>query len=324
MLLSFEQIREAAHGALSVREEKGVFIFERMSEQVWNTYAPNEYQLRECHTTAGIRLEFYTNSDYIAFGYEAYKGTNRDFYFFDLLIDDVLCAHIGELNYTLRRGDLRIELPEGRHKVSLYMPVTLRADLTYVELSEGASFETFTKSLKLLCLGDSITQGYDAEHPSLTYTNQLADILGAEMVNHALAGDHFRIKRVTRLKEFLPDIITVGYGTNDMTSDCYETFTTEMTGYIKKLSETYPESKIFVITPLWRKDKKQTVCGMTFEEGCALIAAEAAKYSNMTVIDGMKLTPHLPEFYRDLYLHPNDLGFTVYARNLYAEITKHI
>ena len=324
MRLSLEQIKVAAHGALSVREEDGFFVLERMSEQVWNTYAPNQYQIRECHTTAGTRLEFYTDSDYIAFGYRAHKGTNRSFYFFDVLVDGILRAHLGELKYDFRKGDFRVELPEGCHKVSLYMPNTTRADLAYVELSNGASFESFKKEMKLLCLGDSITQGYDAEYPSLSYANQLADKFGAEMLNHALAGDHFRIKRVTRLEEFIPDVITMAYGTNDMTSDCYETFTTEMAGYIKKLSETYPESKIFVITPLWRLDKDKSTCGMTYEEGCALIAQEAGKYSNMTVIDGMALTPHVPEFYRDLYLHPNDLGFMIYAKNLYSEIIKHL
>ena len=324
MLLSLEHIREAAHGALSVDKKNGFFCFERMNEQVWNTYAPNEYQIRECRTTAGVRLEFYTDSDYIAFGYIAHKGTNRNFYFFDLLVDGIMTAHLGEIRSTLRKGDLKIALPEGRHKVSLYLPNTTRVELSYVELSDGASFEGFTKGMKLLCLGDSITQGYDAEHSSMSYANQLADVLGAEMINHALAGDHFRIKRVVRLNEFIPDIITMAYGTNDMTCDSYETFTTEMSGYIKKLAETYPESKIFVITPLWRLDKEKTVCGMTYEEGCALIAAEASKYSNMIVIDGMTLTPHVPEFYRDLYLHPNDMGFSVYTSNLYLEITKYL
>jgi acetyltransferase-like isoleucine patch superfamily enzyme len=38
------------------------------------------------------------------------------------------------------------------------------------------------------------------------------------------------------------------------------------------------------------------------------------------VIDGMLLTPHLPSFFSDLYLHPNDLGFEIYAQELVARM----
>jgi hypothetical protein len=41
------------------------------------------------------------------------------------------------------------------------------------------------------------------------------------------------------------------------------------------------------------------------------------------VINGVNLTPHLEEFFSDKYLHPNDLGFSVYTENLYNEILKN-
>ena len=47
--------------------------------------------------------------------------------------------------------------------------------------------------------------------------------------------------------------------------------------------------------------------------------AAMAKHG-VTVIDGRTLTPHLPEFYSDKVLHPNALGFGVYAENLIKAI----
>ena len=52
-----------------------------------------------------------------------------------------------------------------------------------------------------------------------------------------------------------------------------------------------------------------------------MIRREAEKYPNFHIIDGSRLVPHLPDFYADPYLlHPNDLGFSQMALNLYREI----
>ena len=45
------------------------------------------------------------------------------------------------------------------------------------------------------------------------------------------------------------------------------------------------------------------------------------KYKNVTVVEGFKLVPHLPEYFLDK-LHPNCLGCEVYGRNLVLEIQK--
>ena len=49
--------------------------------------------------------------------------------------------------------------------------------------------------------------------------------------------------------------------------------------------------------------------------------AEAAKRNpDAVVIPGLPLVPPIPEFYADARVHPNDLGFTFYARNLIREL----
>ena len=47
-----------------------------------------------------------------------------------------------------------------------------------------------------------------------------------------------------------------------------------------------------------------------------LLTEVYGKFNNVTVIEGMPLVPHLPEFYADGYLHPNDSGFLLYGSNL--------
>ena len=45
---------------------------------------------------------------------------------------------------------------------------------------------------------------------------------------------------------------------------------------------------------------------------------------DIIVVSGWNLVPHLPEFFEDEYLHPNDQGFSLYAENLYKQISKYI
>ena len=44
----------------------------------------------------------------------------------------------------------------------------------------------------------------------------------------------------------------------------------------------------------------------------------------LILIPGLSLVPPLPMYYQDTYLHPNDLGFAVYAENLIRQMQKHL
>ena len=325
MILSSEQIRAAAHGALNITEDNGFYVFHRMTPRLWKAYEETSKFVNKCHATSGIRLEFYTDSDYVAFGYRISPASTRHFYYFDILVDGIMTAHLGEENLTICKGDLKVNLPEGRHKVSIYLPNLTKADISYVELADGATFEPFEKSRKLLCHGDAITQGYDAKFSSLSYANQIADDLEADIVNHAIGGDKFDSSHIDEEMNYNPDIITVSYGTNDWSAYPREGLTEEMPAYLAKLAKYYPNAKIFVVLPIWRADlTKETKCGFTFEEARQLIAAEAGKYANMTVVDGIKFMPRFPDFFSDLRLHPNDFGYMFYAKYLMAEINKNL
>ena len=48
----------------------------------------------------------------------------------------------------------------------------------------------------------------------------------------------------------------------------------------------------------------------------AVLKEVYAGFDNVEVVEGMTLVPHLPEFFADGYLHPNDSGFLLYGHNL--------
>ena len=64
MELTFSQLRSITLGALDIRQEEDGFRFERMtSSQAAAFTRANATFEPKCHTTAGIRLDFETDSD---------------------------------------------------------------------------------------------------------------------------------------------------------------------------------------------------------------------------------------------------------------------
>ncbi len=324
MFLSLDQIRRITFGALDVTiSADGYYIFHRMTKNIYAAYSPSVGDSLKCAATSGVKFDFFTDSQFFNFSFRVKSGSSRNFYYFDIYTDGVMTGHYGEREMWIMKGEVKTTLPGGRHRVTVYMPCLASAELNNVELADGSEITPADRKLKMLCVGDSITQGYDAEYPSLCYANLVADEFGANMVNQAIGGDRFHPEHLDAEMNFEPDIVTVAYGTNDWSGSLKENFDSDMPRYFEKLAKMCPHAKIFVITPLWRADGNRVTKVGTFEGAVAQIAAEASRYSNMTVIDGSKLTPRISAFYSDLKLHPNDIGFVIYAKNLITELKKY-
>ena len=232
------------------------------------------------------------------------------------------------MNFLRKKsGTVAFTLPRGTHRLSVYLPNLMRMDIANVCLS-GASFaEPVSSQMKVLFLGDSITQGYDAYHASLSYTNRLSEALDAEILNQAIGGEVFDEKILDEELPFVPDLITVAYGTNDWAIlESKEQFLTGAENFFKKIKAIYPDKPVVYISPIWRGDYQRpfgtqdTAVG-GFEESAKALQS-LAKQTGLTVVDGIPLTPHHSDFFADQILHPNDLGFGFYAENLLKALKK--
>ena len=106
----------------------------------------------------------------------------------------------------------------------------------------------------MLAFGDSITHGYDTLHPSGRYAAKLAERLEAEEFNKGIGGEKFFSELASLKEPFVPDYITIEYGSNDWNRIDEETFKYNSRAFYENIVRNYPNSKIFTITPLWRKD----------------------------------------------------------------------
>ncbi|MBQ8720467.1 MAG: hypothetical protein IJY65_05480 [Clostridia bacterium] len=312
MKLSIKDIRKITFGALSVTEENGVFTFHRFTDEQKSVYATEHPEFRRrSDSTASVILDFLTDSDILSFDYETESkvGPHRDYAFFDIWENDVMIAHKGAYFEELRQDSVSIKLSSGKKRVRVFFPNLFKMTVSNFTLSDGAELIPIKKKLRALILGDSITHGYEAHFPSLTYANTIIRNFELDAVNQAIGGEIFRPSILGSAPLFDPDIVTVALGTNDWSGATLSLERCRV--YFETLKKFYSRARIFYISPIWRKDFERKTDVGSFS--AAVLALEKlADELNITVIHGAELAHHTEEFFTD-GLHPNDLGFAQYA-----------
>ena len=325
MKLTLQDMRRITHGALDVREQDGYFCFTRFTDRQQAHYDEVKPDFGvKAHATSGVRLEFITNSTVFCFDYHSNIASSREFYYFDVFVDGVMVQHVGHDNIREAVSSVKVKMDGGMHRVAVYLPCLACARVKNVTLDDGAVMEPVVKARRMICYGDSITQGYDARYSSQTYPNQIADTLGAEMLDQGIGGEIFRPELIDPDMDFAPDIITVAYGTNDWSGQEHDSMVEKANAFYAKLRATYPTAKIFAITPIWRADDDRVTKVGTFAEGVQIVKDAAGAQEGIVIVDGDKMVPHLRDVMADKYLHPNDNGFKFYANALYAAMKPHL
>ncbi len=325
MILNYMQIKDVTLGALDVvREENGDISFKRLTDKQLECYRThNEAHYHRAHDTAGVRLSFYTDASSVKIDYEMKRGIRPVFFHIDVVCDGAIIEHTrvaAEGNQC--EGTLIASLPEGKHLVTVHLPNKSMLILRSFELENAEIFEPYTpKGPKILFLGDSITHGAFTSYPSLTYTARLTAMTDAIAINQGIGADVFRPDIIDPEIPFDPDVITIAFGTNDWSSarNNPDLRNSHANDYFDNVKKAFPRAKIVYISPIWRK--------LTDEENVSFMEArrqfeEIARSKEISVIDGFTLVPHLSEFYWDKNLHPNDLGFSLYAENLAVALKK--
>lgn len=318
MKLSLEQIKKITVGALSIWEENQAFRFAKCTpKQISAWHQIDEYLGERAKiTTPGIRLDFHTNSRTFAFTPQVAAN-------YEIYIDNVLMYAFFKSDFETIETK-KIELDGEEHRITLYLPGHDAGILQTVEIDDDATLLPHKYDCKILFIGDSITKGWDSTWDSLSFANHVSRFFNAESIVQGIGRTVYHSTTFDDAIDFDPDIIIVAYGTND-----WQVFPTVEEGrkhckaFLDQLVTKYGDKKLFGISPIWRADESEIRKMGTFTECIAYIKEEISAH-NMVLIDGYKLTPHLPEFYSDAYLHPDTKGFGIYALNLITELQKYL
>lgn len=338
MDLNFEQIKEITHGAVRIEEEKDGIHFYRFTDEQMEIYKEyNDDFYKKTFSASGVKFVFKTNSNKLFLKVFTEKSSSRTYFSFDILVngkfidslDNYSDKEIPEMyphkQYGLGEFSKRFEFEYGEKEITVVFPFSVKVVLEQISLDDDAYIEAVKREKKILMFGDSITHGYDSLHTSANYASKLADALGAELINKGIGGEMFFPALAKTKDNFRPDYITVAYGTNDWNKLSERTeFENKCKEFYTALSKNYPDSKIFAITPIWRKDYLDEKPVGTFESIRECIETITGKLDNVICVNGFDLVPHVEKYFGDLYLHPNEEGFKYYFENLYKIIKKYI
>lgn len=315
MKLTNEQLLNYLFGYVLFEEKEGYIFPKRFTKQQSDVAVSRDFHPKE-NATASMFIEFITDASEIKFDYFVCPGSSKDCFNIDVLVDGV-----NTFNYhhetSNKKGTLVIPL-ENTGRVTIYLPNLDGIGIKNFEIN--GEIKKAERKLKLLALGDSITQGYVTKHPYLTYVNLLAYYLDAYVLNQGIGGDVFYAGNLDESLNFDPDIITVAYGTNDWSKS--QNVKENADAYFEKLRKIYPQKPIFALLPIFRGGIKGDLRNGFSLEDIREQITDCAKKHNVFVINCKDFVPHHEDFYWDKTLHPNELGFIFYAKGVYEAIKK--
>lgn len=234
----------------------------------------------------------------------------------DLVVDGVYVK-----TAPVREGTVTLEFENPSHapaSVTIYLPCLM--NVAVGNLSTNGSLEQPAERGYLLALGDSITQGYVVGRPSASWPAEVSRALGLDLMNQAIAGHHFDDRTLRGMKVFRenpPAAIIVAYGTNDWAHTERERDLVEnMTTYLQRLVDKFPDTPIFAVSPIWRADvDSEQPHGRTLAWVRSVMCDECARLG-IEYIDGAELVPADPALYADGRLHPNADGAHLMAEGI--------
>lgn len=322
MKLTREQIDSIARGIIGSVEIDGTVRLRRFTEKTFKVFEGTGYE-KMINNCAGMTFDFYTDSEYIKMTFSYGLCSTKFNVCMDTYVDDTMIytADVEAKPDVVDTYEVHFE--EGRKHIKVYLPYSMELQFHSVELSDGAYIEPYNDYTKnVLITGDSITHGWHTTFPSYSYASVLTRTFNWRALNQGIAGYYFRATWQDKDLPFKPDLITAAYGANDWyRAQNLDEIRTTVRAYFDKMREIYPNVPILDIVPIWRADKNEDrPC--KFEDVRQTIIKEASSYDNVYIVDAYKFVPHLPEFFGDGRLHPNDLGFASYADGVANAIRK--
>lgn len=314
MKLTLDTIKSVTVGAIKIESlSDGIHFYKCTPKQTAAMTALAEDIGHRSLTTTGIRLDFHTDSRYLRFGTAL---GNR----FEVLRDGLLVRQFafndGESS-LLCHTDLSpyAESPRQMRRVSLYLPCHSIGILTYVELEDGARIEPHRFKRKMLFLGDSITQGWISDYDTSSFAIRTSNFFDADSIIQGVGSTFFHQSTFDTLP-YDPDVVIVAFGTNDaFYYSTFEEMEYQAAAYMDSIKDAYDNRKVLVLSPIWRGTADGESMGESFSAHRKMIECQAQRHGFHTV-SGLELMPAHPYFYADTYLHPNDIGFSVYTERL--------
>lgn len=321
LCLTLDEIKALSVGAPYIEEKDNALYFHNYTKaQIDDTEVSSGVFNDSDGGSMGVRFDFETDST--TFTFNAPTGS------FFLYIN----------------GEKRTTLNAGTHIISLdtYENETNRVTLMFSNASGSIKSMTFDSGaevtrheydMKMLIIGDSITEGYQCSDSSQTWAQLIARAFNAECVIQGNGGTKFTDTPVdNNMKDvFMPDVIVVAFGYNEGYNNPDSAYT-HAKAYIAKLQAAFPGARIVGLSPIHAVSDNygHGAFDQNTQNKLATLRDRIEQaYTEMgcDVIDGETLVPCEPQYFPGLNndgVHPNLEGHAKYAENLIPQLKELI
>ncbi len=312
-------MKELFNNCVSVKEENGWYFPTRFTEKQSAQYKKRDFLYIRSVATSSVCLAFTSSAKTIEIEYEI-GAKARDWACFDVVVNELIYSY---QILTEDKGVVKLELSGNPNAITrIYLPHLVETKIKAPK-SDAPLIPINSENKKFyLALGDSITQGMVAVHPSFAYPVSVARFFDYDMLNCGVGSIKFTADELDHCgKE--PDLITIALGCNDWNSVPVQEICDVATKYLEKLFSIYKTKNVYGILPIWRSDDMEVNNGSTFIEFREEIKKAYEKFDFVKIIDGYELVPHDKKYFndpREEQCHPNEAGFLHYALRLIEKL----
>lgn len=304
-----------------MENSEGFLYFARMSKSTMRGYMElGEQMYAKSGASAGGRFSFVSDTDFMKINYRLGVGSSHTRGVFDFWVDGVFVSSLGEDIIDGVTRSIEMNFKKGEKEITVYFPNLAQVYVSSVEVSDTASVLPASPKSLAVFYGDSITQGYIADMPSLSYPARFARLSDMDFHSFGIGGDIFNTKILQTELDTVPKIVFTAYGTNDWgTYETVHALKKAVREYFTLLCEKYKSSTLVYILPVWRADCTADRKMGSFEVLYKTLAETVGEFERVNIIRGTDLIPHTVKIFADRYLHPNDTGFEFYAASLFEK-----
>ncbi|MCI5779587.1 MAG: SGNH/GDSL hydrolase family protein [Lentisphaeria bacterium] len=262
---------------------------------------------------AGVRLRACSNTDRLKIKLQLHSRTAGDCIM-------TLADAAGNCEYRRfdRDTELNWELPRGNDRFTIFFPWQGELEVIDLQISPDADFRPIAENADetWLFIGDSITQGMEAEFPERSFVALLARKLGADFRNCGVGGLKMEPEFVRRALTGRFDAVLLAFGVNDAS---LKTPLPQFEKNVRSALETLNDcgkARIHVLTPLyWPGEDTPDI----LDQYRTALRRTAAAFPRVEVLEGGDLLPHEEKFFAD-DVHPNADGMAVIAENIWRKL----
>lgn len=330
MDVNFETLTKIVCGISYLSETECGYCFHRFTTEQEEYLKPFPYTA--VYSSSGVVMRFKTNTDVIKFAISTSLATSKSIFSLDVFVDGKYFDSLRNFEddeYPVeqpRFGDFEktFVLEKNKEKeVEVYFPWSVNTILKKFQIDDTAYIYPVKRDKKFLIYGDSIAQGNYCLWSSNTYISRLCRDFTAEQYNKTIGGSIFLPGLLDYKDEYSPDVIIVGYGTNNIGVDREKT-KKDTFEFFKKLRNNFPDTPIVAISPIWRGDLDTEEKEKIFFDIQNYILETANSIKNTVFVDGLNFFSFDKKLFGDGVLHPNDSCCEIFAEKLHSIIEKSI